>query len=78
MPAIQVRDVPEEIYRSLTEEAKRERRSLSQQIVVTLARGLEMHPDAQSRRRALFEEIRKHPIKLPLDPVALVRQDRNR
>jgi len=58
MPLIQVRDVPEHIYRLLAEQAERERRSLAQQVVAVLARGLQVEVDAKARRRALIETLR--------------------
>jgi hypothetical protein len=81
MPAIQVRDVPEHIYRMLTEQARKERRSLAQQVVAVLARGLEVTADATARRRALLEQIRSYPPVNPGklgSPTKLIRQDRNR
>jgi hypothetical protein len=79
MPTIQVREVPEHIYRTLTEEAKRERRSLSQQIVATLAKGLELEADPKQRRRQVLAEMRAaSPIKWAFDPVAAIREDRER
>lgn len=81
MPLIQVRDVPEHIYRLLAEQARLQRRSLSQQAVTVLARGLEVETDAKARRRAVLDEIRSTPSEhfagLP-DPVKLIREDRQR
>jgi hypothetical protein len=81
MPLLQVRDVPEHIYRLLAEQAERERRSLAQQAVAVLARGLEVDVDAKARRRALIEAIRSNPTvhagKLS-DPAKLIREDRRR
>lgn len=81
MPLIQVRDVPEPIYAMLVERAKRERRSLAQQTVEVLARGLQVEVDAKARRKAVLQAIRadatlKH-LKLS-DPVKLIRKDRQR
>ena len=79
MPTIQVREVPEHIYRTLTEEAKRERRSLSQQIIATLAKGLEVEADPKQRRRKILAELRaSSPVKWAIDPVASIREDRDR
>lgn len=81
MPLIQVRDVPDHIYRLLAEQAERERRSLAQQVVAVLARGLQVEVDAKARRRALLESIHASapasPRKLT-DPVKLIREDRRR
>jgi hypothetical protein len=62
MPLLQVRDVPERIYRLLAAQAERERRSLAQQAVAVLARGLEVETDAKARRRAILESLRAKPI----------------
>lgn len=81
MPLIQVRDVPEPIYRKLVEKAKAERRSLAQQAVEVLARGLQVDVDAKARRKALLQAIRADAAlkKLKLrDPVKLIREDRQR
>jgi hypothetical protein len=81
MPLLQVRDVPERIYRLLAEQAERERRSLAQQAVAVLARGLEVEVDAKSRRRSLVDSILSGPPdrrrKLS-DPARLIREDRQR
>ena len=81
MPLLQVRDLPEHIYRLLAEQAERERRSLAQQAVAVLARGLEVEVDAKARRRALIEALRSNPTaqagKLS-DPAKLIREDRRR
>ena len=81
MPLIQVRDVPDHIYRRLAERAGRERRSLAQQVVAVLARGLDVEVDAKARRRALLETIHSsHPAGTgrPSDPAKLIREDRRR
>lgn len=81
MPLIQVRDVPEHIYRLLAEEAERERRSLAQQVVAVLARGLRVDVDAKARRRALLDIIQAGAVaqtgKLS-EPSRLIREDRRR
>ena len=41
MPALQVRELPDDLYEQLKESARRERRSLAQQTTVLLRRGLE-------------------------------------
>ena len=81
MPLIQVRDVPDHIYRLLAERAKSERRSLALEAVVTLARGLQVEVDAKARRRALLATIQSSPFtdgERFSDPVKLVREDRLR
>jgi hypothetical protein len=80
MPLIQVRDVPEHIYRRLVEQAGRERRSLAQQVVTVLARGLEVEPSPKARRKKILEEIRaRGPVGTGLpSAVGLIREDRER
>jgi len=81
MPLIQVRDVPEHLYRKLVERAERERRSLAQQVVAVLALGLEVEIDAKGRRRALFDKalsLQTDQVHKLTDPATLVREDRNR
>ena len=81
MPAIQVRDVPEHIYRLLVSQAEKERRSLAQQVVAVLAQGLDVPMDAKARRRAVLKAIRSNPIakgRKFSSPARLIRQDRLR
>ena len=81
MPLIQVRDVPDHIYRLLSEQAEKERRSLAQQVVAVLARGLDVELDAKSRRQKVLRAIEASAPpgarKLP-DPAKLIREDRRR
>ena len=81
MPLLQVRDIPDHLYRMLAERAERERRSLAQQAVAILARGLEVELDAKARRqnvlRAIRENAQARVAKLK-DPAKLIREDRRR
>lgn len=77
---IHVRDIPDDIYRRLTDQAKEERRSLTQQVIAVLARGLNARVDAKGRRRIALEAIqsdRVHTGRLS-NPAKLVREDRKR
>lgn len=81
MPLIQVRDLPDHLYRLLAEQAERERRSLAQQVVAVLARGLQAEVDVKARRQRVLQAIEtsvpaRH-SKLS-DPAALIRKDRRR
>jgi len=78
MPAIQVRDVPDHIYRLLAEQAERERRSLAQQVVAVLAKGLDVDLGAKSRRRAVLDSLPGAPAGKFSDPARLIREDRRR
>jgi hypothetical protein len=81
MPLIQVRDVPEHIYRRIVEAAERERRSVAQQVVALLALGLKTDVDPKTRRRKLLDNALEQPAdrtnKLSA-PERLVREDRRR
>jgi plasmid stability protein len=82
MPSLQIRDLPEDIYRKLVRQAEKEHRSLSQEAVVVLARCLGGY-NAQERRREILRRVLAKPqistedAKLP-DPAELLREDRER
>ncbi len=81
MPLIQVRDVPDHMYRLLVQQAEKERRSLAQQVVAVLARGLQVDMDAKARRSKVLEAIRaseRGQTRKLSDPAKLIRQDRRR
>lgn len=81
MPLLQVRDVPEHLYRLLVRQAEKERRSIAQQAIAVLAKGLGAEIDAKARRREVLAKIRlSHPGrgKSLSDPVKLIREDRQR
>jgi len=82
MPSLQVRELPEAIYVQLCREAEMQHRSIAQQAVAILARGLNLEPDPKSRRAALLAQITTEPIKLngavSVDPAHIIREDRER
>ena len=82
MPSLQVRDLPEHIYQKLLADAKRQHRSLAQQAVVVLSKGLETTDSPKDRRKKLMSRIRSRSprtdaarLKAPGD---LIREDRER
>ena len=82
MPSLQVREMPERVYRRLASEAKRQHRSLAQQAIVSLEVGLELQPDPVARRRRVLQEVMDDPAlgnsaQLPT-PAQLIREDRDR
>ncbi len=82
MPSLQVRELPEHIYQTLCHEAEAAHRSIAQQAVATLAKGLNLDLAPQMRRKALLSVIRVGAgnaiiCGLP-DPALLVREDRDR
>ncbi len=81
MPSLQIRDLPEHLYRMLAERAKKSRRSLAQQATVELERVA--HDQARQRRHETVAVLRRAlgasgPKTTSLDPVAAVREDRDR
>ncbi len=82
MPSLQVRELPEHIYRKLQIEAEKEHRSFSQQAIVTLSRGLEIYDNPKDRRQRLIQNIMEDPAVTDgaslTNPVELIRQDRDR
>jgi len=81
MPALQIRNLPDNLYQALVRKAEEERRSLSQQAIVVLSQGLEAVDDPKARRRAALRRaamIDPKKTRLLPDPVKLVREDRDR
>ena len=81
MPSLQVREMPPAIYNRLQKNAKKQHRSLAQEAVVTLAKGLDTQVSNIERRTVLLDRIALNPVintdDLP-DPVAFIREDRER
>ena len=82
MAILQVRDVPEDLYESLSLVAKQENRSISQETIVLLRNALQLKEERISRRRLLLSNISdfnnsQNSNNLP-DPVELIREDRDR
>lgn len=82
MTTLQVRDLPDQIYEKLKKEAKKKHRSLAQQAVVTLAKGLETPYSPKEKRSLLLENLSEDKLnnqtfKLS-DPVKIIREDRER
>jgi antitoxin FitA len=79
MPSLQVRDLPEEIYQALKRAAQAEHRSLSQQAIVALARGLDLGVDHRKRRANLLRQWKQEPLGqwAHVDVTAWVRADRD-
>ncbi|MCW5211840.1 hypothetical protein VU04_02895 [Desulfobulbus sp. TB] len=83
MPSLQVRELPVNIYQRLQKRAKAEHRSLAQEAIVTLARGMQTTVSHKNRRRKLLRAITEQPCFLDekaanVNPVQLVREDRER
>jgi len=79
MQSIHVRELPEHIYRALCKEAEEQHRSIAQQAVAALARGLDLELVPRLRRKRILETIksetyRQGTIPLP-DPALLIREE---
>jgi len=82
MATLQIRDLPDQIYEKLKKEAKKKHRSLAQQAVITLAKGLETPYNPKERRSILIDSLKTEnhkgkKYKLS-DPVKIIREDRER
>jgi antitoxin FitA len=81
MPLLQVRDFPADIYEEISFEAKRENRTIAQQTIVLIKKGLGEEVSLKEKRRLLFEEIMKRDVPesaKAIDSVKLIREDRDR
>jgi hypothetical protein len=82
MPSLQVRELPEHIYLSLCRQAEAQHRSIAQQAVSAIARGLSLELDPRLRRKAILDSINAAVAKCDVpglpDPVLLIREDRDR
>lgn len=82
MPILQVRNLPDTIYKKLVRVAKKEHRSLSQQTIVELAKALNISLSAKDRRRQVIQLVndfhQDFSFKPTKNPVQMIREDRGR
>ena len=82
MTSIQIRDLPEQIYNKIKNNAQKDHRSLSQQAIVTLKKGLGIDENHKERRRILVDQIMSRRVAFDIakleNPVNLIREDRDR
>jgi len=82
VPSIQVRDLPEQIYNKIKNNAQKDHRSLSQQAIVTLKKGLGIDENHKERRRILVDQIMSRRVTFDIakleNPVNHIREDRDR
>ena len=81
MASLQVRELPENIYSLLKRKAEAEHRSIAQEAIVLLAKGLDMSIAPKERRARLLQKIEeeaelKSRTAAKLDPVKLIRENR--
>ena len=81
MPLLQVRDFPADIYEEIAFEAKRQNRTIAQQTIVLIKKGLGEEISNQERLRRVLERINSRVIPdevKAIDHVKWIREDRNR
>ena len=81
MPLLQVRDCPEDIYKKVTLAAKRKNRTIGQQIIALLEKGLGQEQPNIERRKQVLDRIKERKVAEEIknvDAVALIREDRDR
>jgi predicted nuclease of restriction endonuclease-like RecB superfamily len=81
MPLLQVRECPEDVYQKISVAAKRQNRTIAQQVIVLLQKGLGQDQSNTDRRISVLEKIKKREISADvkaIDPVVLIREDRDR
>ena len=82
MPSLQVRELPEQLYNKIKQEAHNKHRTLAQQAIVTLSKGLNVPLDPKKRRENVLNILKQNAeiiskYKLS-DPVNLINKDRER
>ena len=81
MALLQIRNYPDEKYAIITKMAKEQRRSIAQQTILLLDKGLEDQGSAKERRIRALERALARPVPewmKGLDSAALIREDRDR
>lgn len=82
MPSLYVRELPDNIYYLLQERARAEHRSLSEEAVILLAKGLQTSVTNKQRRRLLLSKITANKtvsgaVKA-IDPLVCIHEGRDR
>ena len=82
MPSLQVRELPDNIYHLLQERARTEHRSLAQEAVILLAKGLQTSVTNKQRRRILLSKITANKTvsetTKTIDPLVWIHEGRDR
>jgi hypothetical protein len=80
MPTLQIEDMPQDVYEALVERADMEHRTVEEQLIADLAY-LAQENEARRQRHEAIEWLRRAGPAVKgskLDPVALIREDRDR
>ena len=83
MALLQIKELPENIYSLLKQRTEAEHRSIAQEAIVLLAKGLDTSTSPKERRTRLLQKIEEEAelnsgTVAKLDPVELIREDRRR
>lgn len=84
MPSLQVREVPEVLYRKLADRAKAQHRSIAQETIHILSEKLDIEESPKEKRKKIFARSRERNKKYNIasydrpDVVELIREDRDR
>jgi hypothetical protein len=81
MPLLQVRDFPEDVYDEISMVARKEHRTIAQQALVLIQKGLGKEETNKERRMRLIEKCNARVISdeiKAIDDAALIREDRGR
>jgi len=81
MPLLQVRDCPEDIYKKISHDAKKQNRTIAQQVLVLLEKGLGQEKPNIERRKELLDRIESRTISKranEIDDAKILREDRDR
>ena len=81
MPLLQVRDFPADIYEEIKYEANQENRTIAQQTIVLIKKGLGEEVSRNEKLERLMERINSRHIPddvKAIDHVKWIREDRNR
>jgi plasmid stability protein len=82
MASLQIRDLPDPIYRLLVERAREERRTLAQEATVLLREALAVSEPPKNRRLKILTELSRERRRIDFGRIAtpeqLIREDRDR
>lgn len=81
MPLLQVREFPEDIYKKIALVARKQNRTIAQQVIVLLQKSLGQEQSNIERRAQILSKIEARiipPAVKEIDEVNLIREDRDR
>lgn len=81
MPLLQIRDCPDDIYEEIKVTAHKQNRTIAQQTIVLLKKGLGQEESNRERRKITLEKIMSRKISdkaKEIDDAKWIREDRNR